>query len=119
MASRHWILWDGDCDFCRHFVAWVRREDINHQFKVVPYQMAPSPPMTRELFAACEQAVHIVKADGTILRGARACLFVLEILGWKSAGSFALPPLLWVLEFAYWIVASNPRFFAYLLPRTR
>jgi predicted DCC family thiol-disulfide oxidoreductase YuxK len=115
--ARHWIFWDGNCNFCRHFVAWVRRKDIHHQFNILPYQMAPSPPMTRELYAVCEQAVHVVKADGDVLRGARACLFVLESLGWTGARTLAFPPFVWALDFVYWIVASNRRFFARLLPR--
>jgi predicted DCC family thiol-disulfide oxidoreductase YuxK len=117
MASRHWILWDGECKFCRGLVAWVKSKDIHHRFEVLPYQIAPSPPMTRELYAACEQAVHVVKADGTTLRGARACLFVLDTLGWTNTRILALPPFIWALDLGYWIVASNRRFFSRLLPR--
>ena len=117
MTGRHWIFWDGGCNFCRRLVAWVRRNDVDHRFEVVPYQMAPSPPMTPELYEACEQAVHVVKADGVILRGGRACLFVLETLGWTSARILALAPLVWAVDLSYRIVASNRRFFGRLLSR--
>lgn len=69
--------------------------------------------MTRELFAACEFAVHVVTADGAVLRAARACLFVLEQLGWTwQVRLLRLPPLLWVLEVVYKIVAGHRDFFA-------
>ena len=90
---------------------------MDHRFEVLPYQIAPSPPMTPTLYAACEQAVHVVKANGDILRGGRACLFVLETLGWTSARILALAPLVWAVDLGYWIVASNRRFFGRLLSR--
>ena len=117
MTGRHWILWDGECSFCRHIVAWVQREDIHRQFETLPYQMAPSPPMTPGLYMECEKAVHVVKADGHILRGGRACLFVLETLGWKSPRFLAIPPLIWAVDLGYWIVASNRRFFGHIFAR--
>ena len=73
--------------------------------------------MTPTLYAACELAVHVVKADGDILRGGRACLFVLETLGWKSARILALSPLVWTIDLGYRIVASNRRFLGRLLSR--
>ncbi|HXV80159.1 MAG TPA: DCC1-like thiol-disulfide oxidoreductase family protein [Candidatus Binatia bacterium] len=117
MTDRHWLFWDGSCNFCRRLVAWVKRKDIDHRFEVLPYQMAPSPPMTPTLYAACEKAVHVVKADGGTLRGGRACLFVLGTLGWTSARILWRPPLVWAVDLGYWIVASNRRLFARLLSR--
>ncbi len=74
--------------------------------------------MTPALYAACATAVHIVTADGTILRAGRACLFVMDQLGWHlAAGFLARPPLLWVVERGYAVVARHRPFFARFLLR--
>ena len=62
--------------------------------------------MTPGLFAACERAVHVVTADGRILRAGRACLFLLDQVGWHHfARFFSRPPLIWLAELGYWLVA--------------
>ena len=72
--------------------------------------------MTPDLYAACERAVHVVAADGTVLRAGRACLFILERIGWGGwARVLRLPPFLWVIELGYRIVAANRPFFARFL----
>jgi hypothetical protein len=57
--------------------------------------------------------MHVIQADGTLLRAGRASLFILEELGWGwVARLLALPPLIWLVELGYWIVASNRAFFS-------
>ena len=74
--------------------------------------------MTPALHAACEKAVHVVKADGTILRAGRAALFVLEHIGWRRlARLLVLPPFIWAVEIGYYIVANNRPLFARFLFR--
>jgi len=112
----HWILWDGDCGFCRRCVAWVHRKDKNALFTSSPYQTTPAPPMTPALALACERAVHVITGEGKILRAGRAALFILERLGWGGfARLLTLPPFLWGVEAIYWIVARNRPFFAHFL----
>jgi hypothetical protein len=72
--------------------------------------------MTPELYAACAQAIHVVRADGGVLRAGRACLFVLEqIGGGPAARLLGLPPFVWAVELGYRIVAANRPFFARFL----
>lgn len=79
----------------------------------MPYQEAPSPPMTAELAKACARAVHVIKADGQVLRAGRAALFILENVGWGAvARVLACPPFIWIVELCYWVVARNRPFFA-------
>ena len=112
----HVILWDGACGLCRRAVAWVRRRDRLRRFDTLPYQDAPSPPMTPELRAACARAVHVITADGRLLRGADASLFVLEGLGFRwTARVLRIPPLVWVTDAAYRLVARHRNFFGRFL----
>jgi predicted DCC family thiol-disulfide oxidoreductase YuxK len=112
------LLWDGDCGFCRRSVEWAERRDTSHAFRAIPYQQAPSPPMTTELRQACARAVHVLTAEGPVLRAGRACLWVLERIGYPGlARVLAPPPLVWVVEVGYWLVARNRRLASWVLFR--
>ncbi|CEK15360.1 hypothetical protein CWRG_01132 [Chthonomonas calidirosea] len=113
---RHTILWDGECGFCRRTVEWLLRRDRQHLFEAVPYQTAQDPRLTPELRRACAQAVHVITADGKVLRGARAVLFLLESIGGGKLARWAsYPPLVWLLEAAYRFVANHRDIFDRLL----
>lgn len=87
-------------------------------FEPLPYQMVPNPPLTPALATACRRAVHVRTTDGRWLRAGRACLFVLERVGWpRLARILALPPLVWAVELGYRIVAGNRPFFSRLVAR--
>src|SRR5262245_2979740 len=106
--ARHAIVWDGACGFCRRALAWALARDAERRFAAVPYQEMPDPPLTPDLREACRDAVHVRTADGRWLRGGRACLFVLARIGWpRLARIAALPPLVWIVELAYRVVAGN------------
>ena len=110
MTAPALLLWDGDCGFCRRGVEWAERRDTGHAFHAVSYQQAPSPPMTPELRQACARAVHLLTPEGRMLRAGRACLWVLERIGYPVlARVLALPPLVWVVDVGYWLVARNRR----------
>ncbi len=105
---RHLLLWDGKCGVCRRAVEWVRRRDRAERFAIIPYQEAPSPPMTPELRAACRRAMHVLTTDGRTLRAGRASLFVLKETGSRRlAALLGLPPLVWAVDAGYWIAARN------------
>lgn len=68
--------------------------------------------MTPELAERCARAVHVIAADGRILRAGRASLFIMERCGFKwSSRCMRLPPMIWLVELGYFIVARNRRFF--------
>lgn len=74
--------------------------------------------MTDALAARCARAVHVLTPDGTLLAAGRACLFVLGKIGWpRLARVLALPPLVWLVEAGYWVVARNRPFFSRFLFR--
>ena len=108
MTAPALLLWDGECGFCRRSVEWAERHDREHAFRAVPYQEAPSPPMTPELSKATARAVHVITPEGRVLRAGRACLWVLERTGYPVlARVLSLPPLVWAVEVGYWLVARN------------
>jgi predicted DCC family thiol-disulfide oxidoreductase YuxK len=112
------LLWDGRCGFCRRSVEALVRRDTGHAFRAMPYQEAPSPPMSPELRAACARAFHVVTHEGRVLRGGRAALYVLERLGHPGlARLLGLPPLVWAVELGYWLVARNRQLFSRLIFR--
>jgi predicted DCC family thiol-disulfide oxidoreductase YuxK len=112
------ILFDGDCGFCRRAVAWVLARDREARLEAVPFQEAPSPPMSPALEVACRRAVHVVRSDGGILRAGRAVLFILERTGMPlTARLLSHRPFLWIVELAYLLVARNRSFFGRFLFR--
>ena len=69
--------------------------------------------MTPDLYVACERAVHVVTADGRVLRAGRASMFILERTGWGLlARLLTLPPSIWIVELCYRFVAGHRPFFA-------
>ena len=74
--------------------------------------------MTPELRRACARAVHVVTAEGRVLRAGRATLFALAHAGHPTlARVLGWPPLVWGVELGYRIVAANRPFFARFLFR--
>ena len=72
--------------------------------------------MTPALRVACEKAVHVLTADGQVLRAGRASLFVLEQVGYRAiARLLRLPPFVWAVELGYKLVAANRTFFSRFL----
>ncbi|MEK6709683.1 MAG: hypothetical protein AABZ64_03810, partial [Nitrospinota bacterium] len=78
------------------------------RIQALPYQEAPSPPMTEELRARCERAAHLILPDGRTLAAGRAVLGVLALLGWRRAAALlSLYPFVWIVEAGYWLAARN------------
>lgn len=111
MASegrRHLLLWDGDCGFCRRIVSWIARHDVRGALEPIPYQNAPHDRVSPAVRDASAKALHVVTADGRVLRAGRASLFVLRELGWRrTAHLLAMPPFVWVVELGYHLVARH------------
>ena len=65
--------------------------------------------MTPRLAHACRRAVHVVTPDGRVYKAGRAALYVLGAIGWPQpvVTLLGLPPLIWLVEIGYRIVANN------------
>jgi len=105
-SSVHWVLWDGACDFCAWSIARLRRCDTQGRFRIVPFQSASPELLQRVSPNALQRGVHVITADGRVLRNGRAVLFIGEQLGygWLTR-PLSLPPMVWVVEGVYWVIA--------------
>jgi predicted DCC family thiol-disulfide oxidoreductase YuxK len=75
---------------------------------MIAYQDAPSPPMTPELYEQCQYAMHVVLPDGRVLRGGRASLLILHIIGYRTTAKvLGYWPLSWCIDVGYKLVARN------------
>ena len=70
--------------------------------------------MTPELYEACRRAVHVITADGCVIKAGRAVMFILEAVGYPRwlIRPFTWPPLVWFTELGYRIIADNRGFFS-------
>ena len=74
--------------------------------------------MTDALRVACAAAVHVITPEGKVLRAGRASLHVLGRLGLRrTAAALSIPPLVWLVEVGYSIVARNRPLFSRLMFR--
>ena len=73
--------------------------------------------MTPELYEACKQASHVIKVDGRIIKAGQAGMFILEEIGYPRwlVRPFTWPPLVWLTELGYWLIANNRPFFGKFL----
>lgn len=118
--DQHYLLWDGQCGFCRRSVEWIKERDDQDRLFAIPYQQAPSPPMNEPLAQACSRAVHVVTSDGRVHKAGRAVLFALDQVGYGAlAKLLSLPPVVWGLELGYWVVARNRAWFSKLFFRKK
>lgn len=105
------LLWDGECALCRKCVEWIERRDAGGRIRPVPYQEAPSPPMTVDLRRRCERALHLIPPGGEPVAAGKAALGVLSLLGWKKTAAFlSAAPMRWAVEAGYRLIARH-RFF--------
>ena len=83
------LLYDGDCGFCRRWIAkWTRLTAGKVDY--APYQEAISAyPQVTE--SQCEEAVQLIMPDGEVFSGARAVFKALALGGRFSR-------LLWLYE---------------------
>ena len=76
--------------------------------------------MTPALRERADKAVQVITADCRQLSAGRAILFALAEIGWhpRMVRLAARRPLIWLVEFGYWIVARNRSFVGRFLFRS-
>jgi predicted DCC family thiol-disulfide oxidoreductase YuxK len=107
------MVFDGDCRFCRHWIArWRRR--TKSRVTYIPYQRLGRrhPEIPR---ADCKEAVQFLESGGRLSSGADAIvrLFDYGLPGGRLATFLAShPPLIWILRAGYRIVARRRSVFS-------
>lgn len=117
--QRHYLLYDGDCDFCREWATWLTFHDREQRFRICPWQVVTGPPMTPLLRIQAQRGVQILTSDGRQLSGGRAVLFALQEVAWHPTLVAMLRhrPFVWLADLGYRVVAANRPRFGWLVPR--
>jgi predicted DCC family thiol-disulfide oxidoreductase YuxK len=111
--ARPLLVYDGDCGFCRTWVARWRRA-VGERIAYEPFQTAAPrfPAIPRRQFRA---AVHLIMPDGDVFRGAEAVLRSLALapdralFRWWLIVYATVPGARPVAEWAYrWIADHRP-----------
>lgn len=118
-GQQHYLLYDGDCEFCRDWASWITFRDRERRFRICPWQVVTGPPMTPLLQMQAQKAVQIVTASGERISGGRAVLFALRETGWhpRLARLLEHRPMVWGIDCGYRIVAANRARFSWFVPR--
>ena len=114
-ARKPVLIWDGDCSFCRAWIArWQRA--TGDRVEYAPYQVAaplfPTIPIER-----FKRSVQLIEPGDRLSQGAEA---VFRSLAYAPGGAWPLwlyrhiPFFAAVSETFYWIVARNRRLFSFL-----
>jgi len=108
ISDKPTILWDGDCGFCKSWIArWKKRtKDAVHY---IPYQkaIADFPQVTAE---ECKRAIQLIMPDGSLYSGAHAVFKALSIAGiyqWLLWFYEQVPLVDRLAEWAYQSIARN------------
>ncbi|MEU8825735.1 DUF393 domain-containing protein [Streptomyces sp. NPDC048636] len=108
MRTQPVLVFDGDCGFCTTSVRFAERR-LRPRCESVPWQLADLPALgvTQE---RAEHEVLWVTPTGTVYGGAQAVAKALLSAGggWSLLGaSLMLPPVRWVAQGAYRLIAVN------------
>jgi predicted DCC family thiol-disulfide oxidoreductase YuxK len=110
------MIYDGECDFCRYWLArWRKR--LGDRLDYVPLQdpqiATRFPKITPARF---RESVHLVDPAGTVYFGARAVFEALDLgeSHWPIQAYRRIPGAAAISELAYRIVARHRRFFFFV-----
>jgi predicted DCC family thiol-disulfide oxidoreductase YuxK len=103
------VLYDGSCPLCSRGAAALRRLDSKDACDLIGGRqeaLAAAPGVTLD---ALEEALHVLRSDGTLLRGFDAIRELLRLhpLGRLVRPLLFLPPLPWLGRRLYFAVARR------------
>ena len=110
MPGKYTLIFDGNCGVCQRSVKWIQEWDTAAEIECIPYQspeVAERYPEFTE--AALDAEMHLVAADGSVTKGARAVEEVVRIanraprIGWL----FSLPGGRALARVGYRVFARN------------
>ncbi len=104
-----WLLYDGECGFCKKWVGFWKPALERHGFEVAPLQ---EPWVAQKLGMPLSELlrdVRLLTASGQLYSGADAYLYAARQIwwAWPFGQLFRLPGLHGLLEAGYRYVARN------------
>jgi predicted DCC family thiol-disulfide oxidoreductase YuxK len=98
------LIYDGNCGFCRRWVARARRLDWHDRVRFLPMQDREAGRVSGRSSHALAQAVHLVRPDGKVFAGAAAVREYFRFVpgGFLVRLGFAIPG---ATAFAEWVYA--------------
>jgi predicted DCC family thiol-disulfide oxidoreductase YuxK len=82
------LIYDAQCQFCRRWVARLKRWDRRDRIRLLPLQDPAAPALAGRPPDVLRQAAHLVREDGAVFAGA-----------WAAREVFAYLPAGWLLRF--------------------
>jgi predicted DCC family thiol-disulfide oxidoreductase YuxK len=114
LLSRPVLLYDGECGFCRQWVARLRRWDRRGVIQTLPgAERSTVPGLPPISDASLDRAMQFVTPDGRVYPGARALPALLPYLsgGRLLAPALRIPGVQGLADRLYaWISARRHRF---------
>lgn len=106
--SQNYLIYDGDCVFCRNSVQALKRLDTKEIFKFVPYQDLKNLNLTLPSNLQFDREIHLYTKKGLILKGPHAIIYILKTTFFKWLGLLlGLPFLFPFTREVYYAFASN------------
>ena len=106
--SKNYLIYDGECVFCRNSVRALKRLDTKEFFTFVPYQNLKNLNLTLPSYLQFDSEIHLYTKTGEILKGPRAVIYVLKSTPFKWFGLFlGLPFVFPFTREVYYAFASN------------
>ena len=103
------LIYDGQCGFCRRWVARARRWDRHGVVRVLPLQDDEARAVSGRPVALLRRAVHFVRPDGAVFAGAAATREFFRYVpgGWLVRAFGAIPGVMPIAESTYRFVARR------------
>jgi predicted DCC family thiol-disulfide oxidoreductase YuxK len=103
------LIYDASCEFCRRWVARLKRWDRRDRIRLLPLQDPGAPALARRPREELERAAHLVRPDGAVFAGAAAGREVFAYLpgGWLPRALLAAPGVMPLAQRVYAFVART------------
>ena len=106
--SQNYLIYDGECVFCRNSVQALKRLDAKEFFTFVPYQNLKNLNLTLPSNLQFDSEIHLYTKTGEILKGPHAIIYILKTTSFKWLGLLlGLPFLFPFTREVYYAFASN------------
>jgi predicted DCC family thiol-disulfide oxidoreductase YuxK len=103
------LVFDGTCGFCTRSIRLLKALDRNRRMTAVPFQKSGVPASVGLTLEECKAAAWAIASDGGRYRGAEP----VNVVVGAALGStlplllYSLPGMRQLLDFIYYLVASN------------